>query len=193
MKIQKKIKKIRNKLQKIRKNGKKIRIFSFKPLFNFKIVWYNEHEKKGSGSMATIFDVAKYILTSLGSMSSMKLQKLCYYAQAWSLVWDDMPLFEEDFQAWANGPVCPELFRYTQGRFSVSESDEKGDINNLSDFQIDTIEAVLNHYGDKSAQWLSQLTHMEDPWNEARIGVPAGMGCSNVISKESMSIYYGAL
>lgn len=29
------------------------------------------------------------------------------YCQAWSLVWDDTPLFEEDFQAWTNGPVCP--------------------------------------------------------------------------------------
>lgn len=55
--------------------------------------------------MPTIFDAAKFILEQLGQMSTMKLQKLCYYAQAWSLVWDDAPLFEEDFQAWANGPV----------------------------------------------------------------------------------------
>nr|WP_296476513.1 type II toxin-antitoxin system antitoxin SocA domain-containing protein [uncultured Acetatifactor sp.] len=40
----------------------------------------------------------------------MKLQKLCYYARAWTLVWDDAPLFEEDFQAWANGLVCPNCF-----------------------------------------------------------------------------------
>ncbi|WP_412693926.1 type II toxin-antitoxin system antitoxin SocA domain-containing protein [Clostridium sp. AF22-10] len=60
--------------------------------------------------MANVFDTAKYILEKSGSMSTMKLQKLCYYSQAWALVWDDAPLFNEDFQAWANGPVCPELF-----------------------------------------------------------------------------------
>ncbi|CUP62134.1 Uncharacterized phage-associated protein [Anaerostipes hadrus] len=44
--------------------------------------------------MANVFDAAKYILERLGEMSTMKLQKLCYYAQAWSLVWDDVPLFD---------------------------------------------------------------------------------------------------
>ncbi len=45
--------------------------------------------------MATVFDVAKYILEKNSEMSTMKLQKLCYYAQAWSLVWDDSPIFDE--------------------------------------------------------------------------------------------------
>ena len=54
--------------------------------------------------MANVFDTAKYILEQKGDMSTMKLQKLCYYSQAWGLVWDDEPLFDEDFEAWANGP-----------------------------------------------------------------------------------------
>ena len=52
----------------------------------------------------TVFDIAKYILHQRGRMSTMKLQKLCYYAQAWSLVWDDTPLFDEDFSAWRKRP-----------------------------------------------------------------------------------------
>ena len=35
-----------------------------------------------------VFDVAAYILEKIGSMTTMKLQKLVYYSQAWSLVWD---------------------------------------------------------------------------------------------------------
>ena len=38
-------------------------------------------------------------------------------SQAWSLAWDDAPLFEEDFEAWVGGPVCPQLFRTHQGKF----------------------------------------------------------------------------
>lgn len=143
--------------------------------------------------MANVFDVATYILEKNGPMSTMKLQKLCYYCQAWSLVWDDAPLFNEEFHAWANGPVCKELFYKTQGRFSVSASDEGGNRENLSHEQIDTINIVLDHYAPHDAQWLSQLTHMEDPWNRARKGIPAGAGCDNVISKESMAMYYGGL
>lgn len=143
--------------------------------------------------MANVFDTAQYILEQSGTMSTMKLQKLCYYSQAWSLVWDDSPLFEEDFQAWANGPVCPELFRKTQGQYSVTADDESGGDGDLSDDQKDTIDMVLKHYGDHNAQWLSQLTHMEDPWILARNGLPSGAGSNNIISKESMACYYGGL
>ncbi|MFR5875647.1 MAG: Panacea domain-containing protein [Eubacterium sp.] len=143
--------------------------------------------------MASVFDVAKYILKQKGKLSTMKLQKLCYYSQAWSLVWDDAPLFDEEFEAWANGPVCRELFSKTQGKFWVTATDEDGDIRKLKSYQKETIDAVLNHYGNRDAQWLSQLTHMEDPWIEARKGVPTGVGCSNIINKESMAIYYSGL
>lgn len=143
--------------------------------------------------MANVFDAAKYILEKSGTMSTMKLQKLCYYAQAWSLVWDDKPLFDEDFRAWANGPVCSELFFKTKGRFSVSASDETGGDENLTENQKDTIDKVFEYYGKHDAQWLSQLTHMEDPWIKARKDVPLGLGCSNVISKESMAMYYGGI
>lgn len=143
--------------------------------------------------MATVFDTAAYILHKKGKMSTMKLQKLCYYAQAWALVWDDEPLFEEEFEAWANGPVCKELFNWTKGRYSVTESDEKGDWTKLTDGQKDTIDQVLDYYGGHDAQWLSQLTHLEDPWNEARKGVAPGAVCDNIITKESMAMYYGSL
>lgn len=143
--------------------------------------------------MANVFDTAKYILEKSGPMSTMKLQKLCYYSQVWSLVWDDAPLFNEDFQAWANGPVCPELFFKTKGSYSVNAEDETGGEENLSDSQKDTIERVIEHYGKHDAQWLSQLTHMENPWLDARKGVPSGAGCNHVITKESMAMYYGGL
>lgn len=55
---------------------------------------------EGGKIVTTVFDTAKYVLECKGTLSTMKLQKLCYYSQAWSLVWDNAPLFEEDFEAW---------------------------------------------------------------------------------------------
>lgn len=143
--------------------------------------------------MANVFDTAKYILEQKGNMSTMKLQKLCYYAQAWSLVWDDAPLFDEDFQAWANGPVCPELFFKTKGKFAVTADDKTGGTGLLTENQKDTINQVLDYYYPHDAQWLSRLTHMEDPWIEARKDIPHGVGCDRIITKESMAMYYGGL
>lgn len=144
--------------------------------------------------MASVYDVAKYVLKKLGPTTTMKLEKEVYYCQAWSLAWDERPLFDEDFQAWANGPVCPELFAKHKGLFIVDETL----FSDIPDYDFnqcerETMDTVLEYYGDKEPQWLSELTHKEAPWKEARSGVPAGMQCKNIISKDSMQQYYGGL
>ena len=144
--------------------------------------------------MASIFDAARYILEVQGRTSTMKLQKLCYYAQAWSLVWDDTPLFDEDFEAWANGPICPVLFQRFKGRFDlVAEDITDGDSSRLNDNQKETVGMVLDHYGHRDIQYLSRLTHMEDPWIDARKGYSPGESCNVIITKDSMAMYYGGL
>lgn len=144
--------------------------------------------------MATVFDVAKYILQKTGTITTMKLQKLVYYCQAWSLGWDGVPLFDDEFEAWANGPVSPDLFAKHRGRFVV-DSSFLSDIPDY-DFEsdaIETMDSVLEFYGDKEPQWLSELSHKEAPWKEARVGIPIGVSCSNIITKDSMQQYYGGL
>jgi uncharacterized phage-associated protein len=142
--------------------------------------------------MASVLDVAQYILQKQGVMSVMKLQKLVYYCQAWSLVWDEKPLFSENIEAWANGPVVRRLYDAHKGKFEIS-SLIKGDSDNLTPAQRETIDAVLGCYGDKTAQWLGDLTHLEAPWNIAREGIPPGRGCDNVISHACMHEYYSSL
>jgi uncharacterized phage-associated protein len=142
--------------------------------------------------MVSVFDVAQFILRECGSMTAMKLQKLVYYCQAWSLVWDEKPLFRERIEAWANGPVVRELFDYHRGQFRVN-SIPKGNPEKLNARQKETVLAVLKYYCKKSSQWLSDLTHMEDPWREARRGIRENERGSQVISHASMIEYYSSL
>lgn len=146
-------------------------------------------EKKPSVSA---LDIAEYILKKTGRISTMKLQKLVYYCQAWSLVWDEEPLFFEDIEAWANGPVIRDLFNYHRGMFQI-EKILTGNPALLNQTQIETIDAVLDFYGKKSAQWLIELSHSEEPWKEARKGLPESKRGSEVISLESMADYYSSL
>ncbi|MFK0572773.1 Panacea domain-containing protein [Endozoicomonas sp.] len=142
----------------------------------------------------TVFDVAKYILVKRGDMSAMKLQKLIYYSQAWSLVWDDVPLFDNRIEAWANGPVSPDLYSRHRGQYGVSAWDFRADATGtLSEKQIETIDAVLEAYGGKSAQWLSDQTHAELPWKKARVGLLDSDRSNSPITYESMAEYYGSL
>lgn len=144
--------------------------------------------------MANVFDVAKYILHTNGPMSTWKLQKLCFYSQAWSLAWTEKALFDEEFEAWANGPVCRELFYAHQGRFAISEEElTKGDPSNLSGDEIDTINVVLRDYGGMAPYELRELSHSESPWKDARGSLPEGAKCCTVIDKNAIGSYYGAL
>ncbi|MCH8851864.1 MAG: SocA family protein [Planctomycetes bacterium] len=143
--------------------------------------------------MASILDVARYILNQHGPLSAMKLQKLCYYSQAWSLVWDDEPLFGDEIQAWANGPVTPRLYRAHKGLFTVRPRQIRGDARRLSANQRDTVDAVLRFYGNKKAYWLSQLTHKERPWREARAGLAAGTRGNRAITHAAMREYHESL
>lgn len=144
--------------------------------------------------MATVFDVAAYILNEQGEMSALKLQKLVYYAQAWSLVWDEEPIFKDRIEAWANGPVCPRLYKEHRGQFRVSrKSLSKGDARALVQAQCETLDAVLKFYGKRDPAWLSNLTHAEDPWKRARKGLEPGERGGAEITRISMQEYYSGL
>jgi len=144
-------------------------------------------------TLPSAFDVAKYILTQHGEMTAMKLQKLVYYSQAWSLVWDERPMFSEKIKAWANGPVVGELYHAHKGRFLVKAQHVTGNPSALDAKAIATINAVLKFYGGKTAQWLSDLTHSERPWVEAREGLKPGESGGSVITHAAMAEYYGSL
>jgi len=139
-----------------------------------------------------VFDVASFILREQGSMTAMKLQKLVYYSQAWSLVWDDEPLFSERIEAWANGPVVRELFDSHRGQFKLSTI-SSGNADSLNKKQQETVLSVLDYYGPRSPQWLSDLTHVEDPWREARAGIPEDERGFNEITHAALVEYYGGL
>ena len=142
----------------------------------------------------TAIDVAAYILGKQGDMPAMKLQKLVYYSQAWSLVWDDKPLFQDRIEAWANGPVVRSLYRLLRGQYIVTTI-PGGHPESLDDTQREPIDAILGFYGTKSSHWLSDLTHMELPWKEARmkVGLTDGEHGKVVISEASMAEYYSSL
>lgn len=147
--------------------------------------------------MANVFDVARYVMNKLSTVSIWKLQKLCYYAQAWQIAWTDHPLFQNRIEAWRNGPVCPDLFHVCEGRYYVQASDipeTSCDYRHpLTEDETDTIDRVIKHYGIKEPYELRELATSEDPWKNARGNIPEGDVCSNEITKDSMGEYYGNL
>ncbi len=139
-----------------------------------------------------IVDVARYILDKLGAISTMKLQKLCYYSQLWHCHITSKRLFDEDFQAWTYGPVSYELFQHHRGKYKVGSSDFSfGDTTRVSVLSREIIDQVLDVYGKFTGEQLSKLSHSESPWIESRIESQPGQE-NAIISIERMKDFAAA-
>lgn len=100
-------------------------------------------------------------------------------------------MFPDDFQAWANGPVNPLLYSKHKGTYSIDKdflSEYTGYQFNETD--LHTIKVIIAFYGKREPFYLSELTHKELPWKEARGNTPPGQPSTTVITKESMQEYY---
>lgn len=138
--------------------------------------------------MASVFDVAKWFLHK-ESMTHKKLQKLCYYAQAWHLALLDKPLFAEEIQAWIHGPVIPALYPYYANYRWLDIPQVKNETI-FDERTTDLLEAVFGTYGEFTGDQLERLTHSERPWQEARGDLQPFEPCENVISNETMKSFY---
>ena len=152
-------------------------------MFVGQILYFN---KRGKDEMEDIKNVAKYFLAK-ESMTHKKLQKLCYYAQAWYYAITNTPLVDTEFEAWVHGPVAPVLYHeYKQWGWLNIPSEPKG-IEAISDqVKKSILEAVYSVYGGLTGDQLEQLTHEQEPWQRAREGYRPSEYCRNNIDLELM-------
>jgi uncharacterized phage-associated protein len=118
--------------------------------------------------MANVLTVAKYILERQGQITTLKLQKLVYYAQVWAISDDGEALFPDAIKAWAQGPVVPALFHHHKGMGSIAAADLGSVSGELTEMERACIDRTLSCYGALPAEYLSELTHHERPWKDAR-------------------------
>ena len=147
----------------------------------------------------TIFDPAKWFtVKNNGAIDSKKLQKLCYYAQAWSYALYGKPLFDGEFQAWVHGPVNKALwdtFKDIAFRDITPEDFKERHItvSPMLDNEVSFLERVWVTYGAFTGYQLEMLTHQETPWLEQREGLHPYEGSSKIISASTMREYYREL
>lgn len=130
--------------------------------------------------MATAIDVMKYIKSQQHITGEVQLQKLVYYAQAWSLAWDGTPLFHDKIEAWRHGPVVRSIYKRT----------DDADATVLTARERATVDAVLAHYGKMYGAALRQMSHSEKPWADVWGDRAADDWCSDEISHDAMRRFY---
>jgi len=127
-------------------------------------------------------------------VTHLRLQKLLYYAQGWSLAATGQPLFDEELQAWEHGPVAvlayPHFADY--GRDPIAPH-EASAAEELSEGERNLLQSVWGHYKQFSASGLRAMTHREPPYISARAGAADASPSRRPISRESMTDHFRAL
>jgi len=125
--------------------------------------------------MTTVFDVATELIErSGGSIETVKLQKLCFYAFGWYAHLTGEPLFGETFYAMPKGPVVGELLSAHAQQKTVdlemiedqrkAREDEREE---LDAYKKAVLDAVWAAYRSASSWKLVDLTHEEPVWDDA--------------------------
>lgn len=126
--------------------------------------------------MARLRDVAAFFIALAQEMSEMdmgdamtnlRLQKMLYYAQGWSLARNGKPLFEEPIEAWHYGPVVPECYSWYCGN---GRNPLTADMPEKESFSAEEYQLLLDTWAELSQYSTSQLvsmTHMPGtPWDK---------------------------
>jgi len=142
---------------------------------------------------ATANKVADYLLWYSGKhgdlLTNKKIQKLVYYSQAWYLALYNEPLFAKPIEAWIFGPVVRSLYnRFKHYKWDSIPPPVKKPT--LTQKAASHIEEVYRVYGALPAFQLERLTHLEDPWINARKGFAPDEPCNNIIKLTDMKRYY---
>lgn len=140
----------------------------------------------------SVFEIANWFL-SKQSMTHKKLQKLCYYAQAWCYALKDYKLLDTVFEAWTHGPVSPALYDRFKS-FGFDPIKMTGSYTPaIMDDDLELLESVWETYGTHTGNALEALTHTELPWQEARKGYRPEEKCTVPISPDTMRSYYKSI
>lgn len=120
--------------------------------------------------MERVIDVAQYIYEEYKKVTGeiideMKLHKLLYFAQRESLAIINEPIFTEPMEGWKYGPVSRAV-RTVYTKDGMAE-----DTNPISDENKYVINNVIQEYGALASWKLSELSHKEISWLNAREGL----------------------
>lgn len=142
--------------------------------------------------------IAQWFLAK-DAMTLRKLQVLCYYAYAWTLVFVNkrkplkFRLFEEPFHGWVHRPVCP-LLQEKYREYELYEIPQyKREAKRFSNSVEAVLERVWHTYGKFDEDQLTNIVYEEEPFQLARAGLKPWESGYRKIKDEDMFEYYTKL
>lgn len=119
-------------------------------------------------------------------ITNLKLQKLLYFAQGHFIQENNGSLlFEEDFQAWAHGPVVPVVYEEFE-KYMWFSLPYQENVPVPEDKLDNFLNKLLRYYGAPQGRELEITSHGETPWKKARLGIGDYVPSLNKIEKRDI-------
>ncbi len=138
--------------------------------------------------------IARYFFKKGGDITPLALQKLLYYAQAFYYAIFKESLFDNDCQAWAYGPVFPDVYyKYKDYGYNPIENsffDSENEFDELTIKERNFLDIIISCFGCYSGSILSKMTHNERPWIIARGSLQPEDRSMTIIDKTIIREYF---
>ena len=131
-----------------------------------------------------------YIANKVPNINMRKMLKIVYLIDERFMQLRGFPFTWLDYYVWEKGPVAPEIYslknkdnyfsdfvratKSKEGKLIIRpmfpiNSDPAGPFGELSEYDLSIIDEELSKYGDKSADWLTDQTHLPDTlWTKTK-------------------------
>lgn len=124
-----------------------------------------------------------YIADRVPGINMRKMLKIVYLIDERFMKFRGFPFTWLDYYVWEKGPVAPEIYNIKKEENCFSEfvkatrsknnkvvilplipvnDDPSGPFGEISEYDLSIINEELTKYGDKSADWLTDQTHLPD-------------------------------
>lgn len=146
--------------------------------------------------MLSAMDVANFFIdfedteTSDG-MTNLRVNKLLYFAQGWSLVCLKRGLFQDSIKAWKLGPVVEQVYQTFKpcGKNRIDSILGDYSYEKFSDEELQLLIDIQREYGKYSTSALVDMTHEPSgPWSKYYV-----QDGNQTIPENEIETYFAAL
>lgn len=137
--------------------------------------------------------VIRYFLKQISEVTPLALQKMLYYAQAFYYSFYKNELFSDPCQAWAHGPVYPDVYqKYKMYGYNPIDAPEleQEDTSELTLREVELLDSIIESFGCYSGTVLEKMTHNERPWQNARGSLLPKDRSETEINREDVHLYF---
>jgi uncharacterized phage-associated protein len=155
----------------------------------------SRYERLAEISSSKIDQIANYIITHIGEVTPLALEKLLSFSNGVNYALNGKQLIFEECQAWAHGPVYPQMYnKYKSFGYKPIDdgiySTHGCMLSKLSAEEIKAIDLVIGTFGLYSPKILERISHSQEPWKEKRIGYKEDEAGREVIEEASIKMFY---